>query len=100
MTKLAVRTFGPCTPIPCNTQVLKGYTVKFFGRHQNPDYAAEAKALATQKGIKVSFPGEVSKEQLTRQMCEAQVYRLSSGSNEHRPRCVAMPQLRPSWLIF
>jgi len=67
-------------------KVLKGYTVKFFGRHQNPDYAAEAKALATQKGIKVSFPGEVSKEQLTRQMCEAQG--IITFSMDKNPRSI------------
>lgn len=54
-------------------QLLKGYKIQFFGRPQNPEYGHAVKSLALQKGIRVSFHGEVSKEELAAHMCQAQV---------------------------
>eukprot|EP00873_Tetraselmis_striata_P036127 jgi/Tetstr1/456391/TSEL_043125.t1 len=55
-----------------DAKLLKGYKIELIGRLQNPTYGKTVKRLALEKGIAVSFLGEVSKELLAKHMCQAQ----------------------------
>jgi len=69
-----------------DAELLKGYRIEFLGPHQNPKYMAAVKALAARKGIRTSFPGEVSKAELAKRMCQAQG--IITYSMDKNPRSI------------